>query len=114
VEWGADVPGAGHFSRRELQARNHSASVSAGTVHDGKNQPTVTQYPRRDYRGWSTYKKASRNEQAKPKPVPNSNFITSGEIGTNAMHPPGKRVSTLPRHHSQKPIKKSYSPVAGD
>jgi hypothetical protein len=91
VEWGADVPGAGHFSRRELQARNHSASVSAGTVHDGQNQPTVTQYPRRDHRGWSTHKKASRNKPAKPKPVPIGIFVTSGEIGTHAMHPPGKR-----------------------
>jgi hypothetical protein len=34
---------------------------------------------------------ASRDKPAKPNPVPNGSFITSGEIGTNAMHPPGKR-----------------------
>jgi hypothetical protein len=34
---------------------------------------------------------ASRNKPAKPNPASNRNFIPSGEIGTHAMHPPGKR-----------------------
>jgi hypothetical protein len=34
---------------------------------------------------------ASRDKPAKPNPAPNGSFITSGEIGTNAMHPPGER-----------------------
>ena len=34
---------------------------------------------------------ASRDRKAKPNPAPNGIFITSGELGTNAMHPPGKR-----------------------
>jgi hypothetical protein len=42
VECGAGVPGAGHFSRRGVQARDHSASVRAGTVLDGQNQQIVT------------------------------------------------------------------------
>ena len=91
VECGAHVPGAGHFSRRGLQASRHSASGRAGTVIDGQKQQIVTQYPRRDHRGWSPHKTASRNEQAKPNRAPNVIFITSGEIGTHAMHPPGKR-----------------------
>ena len=91
VECGADVPGAGHFSRRGLQASRHSASGRAGTVIDGHNQQIVTQYPRRDHRGWSPHKTALRNEQAKPNRAANRIFITSGEIGTHAMHPPGKR-----------------------
>ena len=96
VECGADVPGAGHFSRRGLQASRHSASGRAGTVIDGQKQQIVTQYPRRDHRGWSPHKTASRNEQAKPNRAANRIFITSGEIGTHAMHPPGKRKH---RHH---------------
>jgi hypothetical protein len=91
VECGADVPGAGHFSRRGLQASGHSASGRAGTVIDGQNQQIVTQYPRRDHRGWSPHMAASRNKPAKPNPASNRNFIPSGEIGTHAMHPPGKR-----------------------
>ena len=46
---------------------------------------------RRDHRGWSTHTAASRGKSAKPNPAPNGIFVTSGEIGTNAMHPPGKR-----------------------
>ena len=42
VECGADVSGAGHFSRRGLQATDHSAVTRAGTVHDGQNQQIVT------------------------------------------------------------------------
>ena len=34
---------------------------------------------------------ASRDTPAKPNRATNGIFITSGEIGTNAMHPPGKR-----------------------
>jgi hypothetical protein len=91
VECGADVPGAGHFSRRGLQATDHSASIRAGTVVDGQNQQIATNPPRRDHRGWSPHMAASRNKPAKPNPVPNRIFVTPGEIGTWAMHPPGKR-----------------------
>ena len=45
-----------------------------------------------DHRGWSPHIAASRDKPAKPKYPPNGIFITSGEIGTNAMHPPGKRI----------------------
>ncbi len=45
VECGAGVPGAGHFSRRGLQASNHSASIRAGTVHDGHIQQIITKQP---------------------------------------------------------------------
>ena len=45
VECGADVPGAGHFSCRGLQATEHSASGRAGTVVDGQNQQIVTNPP---------------------------------------------------------------------
>ncbi len=34
---------------------------------------------------------ASRDRPAKPNRVQNGIFVTSGEIGTSAMHPPGKR-----------------------
>ena len=32
-----------------------------------------------------------RNKSAKPNRAPIRIFVASGEIGTNAMHPPGKR-----------------------
>ena len=35
------MPGAGPFSHRWLQARNHSAAARAGTVADGQDQQTV-------------------------------------------------------------------------
>jgi len=98
------VPGAGHFSRRELQARNHSASVRAGTVLDGQNQQIATKPPRRDHRGWSPHMAASRNKPAKPNPASNRNFIPSGEIGAHAMHPPGKRsidINKGQNHHDK-------------
>ena len=47
--------------------------------------------PSRDHRGWSPHMTASRDTPAKPNQAPNENFLTSGEIGTNAMHTPGKR-----------------------
>ena len=34
---------------------------------------------------------ASRDKPAKPNQAPNGIFVTSGEIGTNTMHPPGER-----------------------
>jgi hypothetical protein len=34
---------------------------------------------------------ASRNKPAKPNPVPNRIFVTPGETGAHAIHPPGKR-----------------------
>ena len=34
---------------------------------------------------------ASRDRPAKPNPAPTGIFVTSGEIGTNTMHLPGKR-----------------------
>ena len=34
---------------------------------------------------------ASRDKPAKPNRAQNGNFVTSGEIGTNTMHLPGKR-----------------------
>jgi hypothetical protein len=40
---------------------------------------------------WSPHMAASPNKPAKPNPESNRNFIPSGEIGTHAMHPPGKR-----------------------
>jgi hypothetical protein len=92
VECGAGVPGAGHFRRRGLQARDHSASGRAGTVVDGQIEQLVTKQTHRDHRGWSTHMAASRDKTAKPKHPANRNFVTSGEIGTNAMHPPGKRT----------------------
>ena len=45
VECGAGVPGAGHFSRRGLQATEHSASIRADTVPDGQNQQIATKPP---------------------------------------------------------------------
>jgi hypothetical protein len=36
---------------------------------------------------------ASRDRPAKPNRAPNGIFVTSGEIGTHAMHPPRKRES---------------------
>ncbi|MFY8051344.1 MAG: hypothetical protein ACOVP2_01895 [Armatimonadaceae bacterium] len=39
------MPGAGHVSRPGLQASEHSASIRAGTVHDGQNQQTVNNPP---------------------------------------------------------------------
>ena len=93
------MPGAGHFSRRGLEVTDHSASGRAGTVIDGHNQQIVTQYPRRDHRGWAPHKTALRNEQAKPNRAANRIFITSGEIGTHAMHPPGKRSIDINKSH---------------
>jgi hypothetical protein len=40
---------------------------------------------------------ASRDTPAKPNHRQNGMFITSGEIGTNAMHPPGKRSMDINR-----------------
>ena len=34
-----------------------------------------------------------------PNQGPNANFVTSGEIGTNAMHPPGKRSIGINKSH---------------
>ena len=45
VEGGAGVPGAGHFSRRGVQASGHSAAVRAGTVTDGQKQQTFKKPP---------------------------------------------------------------------
>ena len=111
--------GSGCAGSRTFQPTGGASQESFGVCQGGHrprwSKPADRQKTtHRDHRGWSTHKKASRNKPAKPKPVPNRIFVTSGEIGAHAMHPPGKRVSTLPRHHSQKPIKKSYSPVAGD
>ena len=99
VECGADVPGAGHFSHRGLEVTDHSASGRAGTVVDGHNQQIVTQYPRRDHRRWSPHMEASRNEQAKPNPSHNGIRVSSGEIGTHAIHPPGKRSIDINKSH---------------
>jgi hypothetical protein len=85
------VPGAGHFSLRGLQASGQSASARAGTVLDGHLKQIVTKLARRDHRGWSTHMAALRDKPAKPKHPAIRIFVTSGEIGTNAMHPPGKR-----------------------
>ena len=66
-------------------------------VYQGGNRPrwskpTNHQKPtRRDHRGWSPHKTASPNKLAKPKHPANRIFVTSGELGTNAMHPSGKR-----------------------
>jgi hypothetical protein len=91
------VPGAGHFSRRGLQARDHSASGRAGTIVDGQIKQIVTKQTRRDHRGWSTHMAASRDKPAKQKHPAIGSFITSGELGTNAMHPPGKRSICIKR-----------------
>ena len=99
VECGADVPGAGHFSYRGLEVTDHSASGRAGTVVDGHNQQIVTQYPRRDHRRWSPHMEASRNEQAQPNPSHNGIRVSSGEIGTHAIHPPGKRSIDINKSH---------------
>ena len=90
VECGAGVPGAGHFSRRGWQASGQSAATRAGTVHDGQSQQIVTKQPSHDHCGWSPQMAASRDKAAKPKDPANRIFVTSGEIGTNGMHPPGK------------------------
>jgi hypothetical protein len=95
VEFGVGVPGAGHFSRRILEACGHSAAARAGTVVDGQNQEIDATKSRRDHRGWSPHMAASRNKQAEPNQTPNGNFVISGEIGTNAMHPPGKRSMNI-------------------
>ena len=91
VECRAGAPGAGHFSRRGLQAREHSASIRAGTVADGQNQQVGTKLPHRDHRGWSPHTVALCDNAAKPNQGQDGNFVTSGEIGTNVMHPPGER-----------------------
>jgi hypothetical protein len=92
-------PLAGHFSYRGLEVTDHSASSRAGTVVDGHNQQIVTQYPRRDHRRWSPHMEASRNEQAKPNPSHNGIRVSSGEIGTHAIHPPGKRSIDINKSH---------------
>ena len=99
VECGVDVPGAGHFSRREWSTSGHSAAVRAGTVIDGHNQQIDDKQPHRDHRGWSPHMTASRDKPAKPNQAPNGSFITSGEIGTNAMHPPGERSIGINKSH---------------
>ncbi len=45
VECGAGGPGAGHFSRWGLQAREHSAAIRAGTVRDGQKQQHFKKRP---------------------------------------------------------------------
>ena len=55
-------------------------------------KPTVRQeITCRDHRGWSPHMTRSRNKPAKPNRASDRSFITSGEIGTNTTHPPGKR-----------------------
>ena len=51
----------------------------------------------------------SRNKPAKPNPAPNGSFITSGEIGTNAMHTPGKRSIDINTWQKQKVILNRYT-----
>ena len=51
----------------------------------------------------------SRNKPAKPNQAPNAIFITSGEIGTNAMHPPGKRRMDINNWQNQKAILNRYA-----
>ena len=63
----------------------HRPRWSNGTARQEKT--------RRDHRGWSTHITTSRGKRAKPNPAPNGIFVTSGEIGTHAMHPPGKRIN---------------------
>ncbi len=53
---------------------------------------STTLKTRRDHRGWSTHTVASRDKPAKPNRPRNGIFVTSGEIGTNAIHPPGERI----------------------
>jgi hypothetical protein len=74
-----------------LQASGHSAVARAGTVHDGHYQQIDAKQPHRDHRGWSPHMDASRDKPAKPNHPAIRSFVTSGEIGTNAMHPPAKR-----------------------
>jgi hypothetical protein len=62
------------------------------------------------HRGWSTHIATSRNKPAKPNQAPNGIFITSGEIGTNAMHPPGKRSINI---NIKIKVKKTVSIRAG-
>ena len=64
------------------------------------SKPTVRQeITRRDHRGWSTHRTALRDKPAKPNQALNGNFVTSGEIGANAMHPPGKRSVYINNSH---------------
>ena len=52
---------------------------------------------------------ASRNTPAKPNRATNGIFITSGEIGTNAMHLPGKRSIDINNWQKQKAILNRYA-----
>ena len=50
-----------------------------------------------------------RNKPANPNQAPNRSFITSGEIGTNANHPPGKRSISINNWQKQKAILNRYT-----
>ena len=81
------------------------ASQQSFGVYQGGHRPRWS-YPtdhyqttRRDHRGWSTHTAASRDKPAKPNQAHTGICATSGEIGTNAMHPPGKRSIDINKSH---------------
>ncbi len=103
------MPGAGPFSHRWLQATNQSAAARAGTVADGQDQEINATRPHLDHRGWSTHTVALRDKTAKPNQAPSGIFVTSGEIGTNAMHPPGKRSIGINKFQNHEAIPNRYA-----
>ena len=101
VECGAGVPGAGHFSRRG-SASKWTFGVCQGGYRPRWSKATDRQeIIRRDHRGWSTHRTASHDRPAKPNRAPNGIFVTSGEIGTNAMHPPGKFIIDINKQQNR-------------
>ncbi len=85
------MPGAGHFSRPEVVSQGSFGGCQGGYRPRWSSQTNRHQKARRDHRGWSPHIATTRNKPAKPKHPVIRIFVTSGEIGTNAMHPPGKR-----------------------
>ena len=65
------------------------------------NSTTVSRIPKSHHRGWSTHLASRRYRLAQPDRPQNSSFVTSGGIGTHAMHPPRKRLRSESKSQPQ-------------
>ncbi|MFY8052331.1 MAG: hypothetical protein ACOVP2_06925 [Armatimonadaceae bacterium] len=96
--------GSRSFQPTEIASQHVIGVYQGGHRPRWSNGTARQEKTRRDHRGWSTHKATSRGKPAKPNPAPNGIFVTSGEIGTNAMHPPGKRsidINNEQNHHDR-------------
>ena len=59
------------------------------------------------HRGWSTHTGRDRYRNAQPNQKVSGFCVTSGDLGTHAMHPPRKRITRHLQNHQPSAISKS-------